>query len=138
MKPVKSLVVAVGLAAALASNPVASAQTPAAEKASGAFRIDQIHYKQGATLNSEYVVIKNITHRRHILTGFRVVDPNDGQRYQFPRTILRAGRSVVLHTGRGRNNPGDRFWGQDAPMWNNDGDTALLKNRAGVVVDRCT
>jgi hypothetical protein len=23
-------------------------------------------------------------------------------------------------------------------MWNNDGDTAWLKNRGGVVVDRCT
>jgi len=38
-----------------------------AAQASGPFRIAKIRYQQGATLNSEFVVIKNVTHRRHNL-----------------------------------------------------------------------
>ncbi|MBA2559893.1 MAG: lamin tail domain-containing protein [Propionibacteriales bacterium] len=135
----KTFAASLSLAAALAAMPLAPVDAGNARlAASGPFRIDKIHYRQGVTLNSEYIVIKNVTARRHRLTGFRVVDRQDGQRYRFPRTILGAGHSVVLHTGHGQNNPGDRYWNRDAPVWNNDGDTALLKNRSAVVVDRCS
>lgn len=40
--------------------------------------------------------------------------------------------------GTGETTLGTGNWGQDAPMWNNDGDTARLINRAGVVVDKCS
>jgi hypothetical protein len=133
----KTLAALVGVMAAMTGTPVASADAALAA-ARGPFRIAQIHYEQGATLNSEYIVVKNITNRRRDLSGFRIVDPQDGQRYRFRATTLRAGRSVVLHTGKGRDNPGDRFWDRSEPVWNNDGDTALLKNRAGVTVDRCS
>jgi hypothetical protein len=117
---------------------VASGAATAAPKASGPFRIARINYEQGATLHSEYVVVKNVTRHRHVLTGFQIVDPNDNQRYRFPKTVLRAGMSVTLHTGHGRNRPHHRYWGQDEPMWNNDGDQAQLRNRSGKVVDRCS
>lgn len=136
---ISALAASVGLAAALAGTSVASAGTESVERVpQGPFRIAEIHYEQGDKLNSEYIVIKNISNRRHRLSGFKVVDPEDGQRYRFRATTLRAGRSVVLHTGKGDNNPGDRFWRRDAPVWNNDGDRALLKNRNGVIVDRCS
>lgn len=101
-------VASLALVAAFVAAPVASAGADDATRARGAFRIDEIHYEQGATLNSEYIVIRNVTRRPHRLTGFMVVDRADGQRYRFPPMRLRAGRSVVLHTGHGRNNPGDR------------------------------
>jgi hypothetical protein len=109
-----------------------------AAKASGPFRIAKINYAQGATLNSEYLVVQNVSSHRHSLRGYRIVDPNDAQRYRFPRTVLGPGMSVTLHTGHGRNRPHHRYWGQDDPMWNNDGDTALLKKPSGKTVDRCS
>jgi hypothetical protein len=45
---------------------------------------------------------------------------------------------VVVHTEHGGNRPGHRYWNGDEPVWNDDGDTALLKNRSLSVVDRCT
>jgi hypothetical protein len=111
---------------------------PTSTKASGPFRIARIHYEQDATLNSEYLVVKNVSGHRHRLTGYAIVDPNDQQRYRFPRTVLKPGVSVTLHTGHGRNRPQHRYWGQDEPMWNNDGDTALLKKPGGKVADRCS
>ena len=53
------------------------------QAASGPFRIAKIKYAQGSTLNSEYVVVRNITKQRKNLKGFKIVDPNDGQRYLF-------------------------------------------------------
>jgi hypothetical protein len=107
-------------------------------KASGPFRIALINYAQGRTLNSEYLVVQNVTRHRHSLTGYSIVDPNDNQRYRFPKTVLRSGMSVTLHTGHGRNRPHHRYWGQDDPMWNNDGDQAQLRKPSGKVVDRCS
>jgi hypothetical protein len=107
-------------------------------KASGPFRIAKIHYAQGATLNSEYLVVRNVSSRKRALTGYVIVDPNDRQRYRFPKTVLKPGLSVTLHTGYGRNRPHHRYWGQDAPMWNNDGDTAFLRKPTGKIVDRCS
>src|SRR4051812_14777034 len=84
---------------------------PPASKASGPFRIALIRYAQGRTLNSEYLVVQNVSRHRHALTGYAIVDPNDNQRYRFPKTVLRAGMSVTLHTGHGRNRPHHRYWG---------------------------
>jgi hypothetical protein len=90
------------------------------------------------TLNSEYIVIKNTSAKKRTLTHFRVVDPNDGQRYTFPTTTLKSGHTVTLHTGHGNNRPGQRYWNRDAPVWNNDGDTAWLVNPQGKKIDTCT
>ena len=65
------------------------------------------------------------------------MDPNDGQRYRFPRTILRAGGAVIVHTGSGHNRARSSLLGA-GPVWNNDGDTALLKNPSRRTVDRCS
>jgi len=125
------------LASAAAGTPAQHASSTQL-RASGPFRIELIHYEQGATLDSEYLVVRNVTRHRQVLTGFQIVDPNDDQRYRFPRTVLRAGMRVTLHTGHGHNRPQHRYWGQDDPMWNNDGDQAQLRSRAGKVVDRCS
>jgi hypothetical protein len=100
-------------------------RTPSASsQRAGNFKIDKIHHRQSATLNSEYIVVKNTSAKKRKLTHFRIVDPNDGQRYTFPSTSLKPGHTVTLHTGHGRNRPGHRYWNQDAPVGNNDGDTA--------------
>ena len=53
-------------------------------------------------------------------------------------TAYKPGRTVVLHTGTGRDHAGHRYWRQDEPMWNNDGDTAVLAKPGGRTADRCS
>ena len=47
---------------------------------------------------------------------------------------LGAGKSVVIHTGRGTNTAAHRYWRSGWYIWNNDGDRAVLKNKAGTAV----
>jgi hypothetical protein len=132
---VKRAIAAFGVCALLTAGAYAADGQTA--KASGPFRIDKIRYQQAESLNSEYVVIKNVSQRKHNLKDYRIVDPLDGQEYTFARTIVKPGQTVTLHTGRGRDHAGHRYWRQDEPMWNNDGDTALLTRPGGATADRC-
>jgi hypothetical protein len=45
---------------------------------------------------------------------------------------------VKIHTGLGTNTQTNRYWGRSWYVWNNTGDRATLKNRAGTVIDRCS
>jgi hypothetical protein len=58
--------------------------------------------------------------------------------YKFGTFRLRAGYTVTVHTGHGTNTAINRYWGSSAYLWNNDKDTATLKNASGVVTDRCS
>jgi Lamin Tail Domain len=64
-----------------------------------------------AHINKEIVVIKNSTGKARILTG-RTLRDTAGHVYHFPQTRLRSGHSVTVHTGKGHNRPGQRYWGQ--------------------------
>jgi len=46
---------------------------------------------------------------------------------------------VKIHTGKGLDSyPHHYYWGLSDYVWDNDGDTATIKNRNGKVVDRCS
>ncbi|GAA2722016.1 hypothetical protein GCM10010315_46190 [Streptomyces luteosporeus] len=47
---------------------------------------------------------------------------------------LGAHRSVRVHTGTGRDTVSDVYWGSRAYVWNNDRDTATLRDGRGRVV----
>jgi hypothetical protein len=89
-----------------------------------------------AHINKEIVVIKNSTGKARILTGWTLRD-TAGHVYHFPQTRLRSGHSVTVHTGKGHNRPGQRYWGQGNYVWNNDGDRATLRNSSFSLIDRC-
>jgi hypothetical protein len=103
----------------------------------GNLKIDRIHYGQGARLNSEVIVIKNVSAQRRTLTHFRIVDANGGPSYTFPATSVKPGHSVTLHTFHGRDRQGHRYWRRDVPVWNDHGDTAWLVNPQGKRIDTC-
>lgn len=46
--------------------------------------------------------------------------------------------TVTVHTGSGSNTARHRYWRSDGYIWNNDGDRATMKNKAGTVIDRCS
>jgi hypothetical protein len=89
-----------------------------------------------ASLNAEWARIKNHGGRAKTLTGW-TVRSREGRVYTFPTFRLRAGKTVTLHSGHGRNTATDLFWGKNRYVWNNTRDTAVLKNKAKVIVETC-
>ena len=61
--------------------------------------------------------------------------------YRFPSFLLKAHKSVEIHTGTGRNNATNLYWGHKPPystgyVWDNSGkETATQKNAAGKTID---
>lgn len=62
------------------------------------------------SLNAEYVLIKNVSKSKRSLTGYTLRD-KQGHAYTFATFTLSAGKSVKVHTGRGKNGPTNRYWG---------------------------
>ena len=85
------------------------------------------------------------------MRGWKIVDRGRDHVFRFLPLLLEPGDTVRLHTGQGdggaptceegtecpENAHYDFYWKLDNYVWNNDGDRATLKNRAGEVVDRC-
>lgn len=125
----------------------------AAAPVSAAVRITRIHFDPPgndarASLNEEYVIIKNLGEKLKRITGWRVHDAGRDHTYVFGSTRLESKECVVLRTGPGPDGrslggiPGcvgqrDRHWDLDNYVWNNDGDKATLKNRDRDVIDTC-
>ena len=89
------------------------------------------------SLNAEWVRLTNRGSRAAALTGWTLRD-RANHVYRFGTFKLGAGQSVVIHTGRGTNTAANRYWRSDWYIWNNDGDRAVLKNRAGTTVSTRT
>ncbi|WP_374928127.1 lamin tail domain-containing protein [Kytococcus sedentarius] len=96
------------------------------------------------SLNAEYVVLKNTTSRTQTVTGWTLRDKT-GFTYRLPATTIPAKGSIRIFTGKGTNTnakgsttPGKRYWGKTSYVWNNTGDTATLRNKAGKSMDSCT
>jgi Lamin Tail Domain len=90
-----------------------------------------------ASLNAEWIRVKNFGSRTRTLTGWRIRDAA-GHVYVFPEFRLRPDRSVRIHTGNGADTGTELYMDRDWYVWNNTGDTATLKNRALDVIDRCS
>jgi P pilus assembly chaperone PapD len=103
--------------------------------ASAGVRITQIHYKS-STLNGEYVVIKNTGAKAVTMTHWTLRDTSSHV-FRFPTFKLQPGSVVRIHTGSGSNARHDLYWRSGAYIWNDDGDTAILKRRDGSKVDTC-
>jgi hypothetical protein len=90
---------------------------------------------EASNLNREYVVFRNNTNAPVRMKGWTAQDKGAIHTYRFPNFTLGAGRSVTLHSGRGSNSRTHLYWQRSyGAVWNNTGDTATLRNRAGKVL----
>jgi micrococcal nuclease len=101
--------------------------------------IVMVHYdalgNDESNLNDEYIIIKNNGYGGKSLSGWTLGDERN-YRYMFPSGFfLAAGGSVTIHTGSGINTQQDVYWGNDSPVWNNDHDTAYLRDTSGALID---
>jgi Lamin Tail Domain len=115
-----------------------------AATASAGIRINKIYFDSpgsdtgsNSSLNAEWIRLKNTGSKGRFLTGWTIRDTSSHV-YKFGSFKLGAGKSVTVHTGKGSNTATNRYWRSDAYIWNNDGDTAKLKNKAGNLIDSCS
>jgi competence protein ComEC len=87
-------------------------------------------------LNGEWVKIKNIGNIPIDMSGWKLSDEQNHV-YNFPNGFeLSSGTIVKIHTGTGTNTQTELYWGEKSPIWNNDGDTATLKDKKGGIIDQ--
>lgn len=93
-----------------------------------------------AKLNGEWVLLTNTTGKTVSLTHWTLRDKAN-HIYVFPAFALKAHKSVEIHTGTGKNNAANLYWGHKPPkstsyVWNNSGkETAKLESAAGKTID---
>lgn len=112
----------------------------AANAATGpAVRIVKIQYdspgadtRSAASLNAEWVALRNVTTRKVSLSGWTVRDAQ-AHVYAFGALTVAAGATVYVRTGKGKNTAASRYWGSGNYIWNNTGDTATLRDPQRVV-----
>jgi competence protein ComEC len=82
-------------------------------------------------LGDEYLVFENRGETALDLGGWTVADAA-GHTYAFPEGYtLDAGATVTLHTGSGADTESNLYWGAGSPVWNNGGDSILVRDADG-------
>jgi hypothetical protein len=139
------------MATALAAAAVVVAQP--AYAAGPAIQIVKIYYNSpgspdfgsNSSLNGDYVQIKNMTKKAVNLDGWTMRDKTSRSDhvYSFGTFTLRAGKTVTLRTGRGKDTSTTLYWGRSgggtfAYIWNQTKDTGYLRNASDKLVDSCS
>lgn len=85
-------------------------------------------------LNGEWIEVSNPGGGVD-MTGWTLQDEQE-HIYTFPSGFeIESGTSVKIHTGEGEDTSSDLYWNSGRGIWNNDGDTATLKDQDGEIVD---
>jgi hypothetical protein len=94
--------------------------------------------RSATSLNNEWVSLVNSGGAAVNLNHYTIRDKANHV-YTFGNvTIAGKGGRLWLHTGKGTNTTTNRYWGSGNYIWNNDGDTAYLRNASGKAVDNCS
>ncbi|MFK4040679.1 lamin tail domain-containing protein [Nonomuraea wenchangensis] len=141
------------LAALVAAATALTLAAPAQAAAAPTVKISRIWYDSpgspdfgaNSSLNGEYVQIKNTGRSAVNLSGWTVRDETAraDHVYTFGRFTLRAGKTVTLRTGKGRDTSTTLHWGRSgggtfAYIWNQTKDTGYLRNTRGQLVHKCS
>jgi hypothetical protein len=121
---------------------VLTIQLPA--QASARIQLGEIWYNSpgsdrgGATsLNHEWVQLHNTSGARITMTGWTLRDVAHHV-FTFGTFTIKPHAYVKIHTGPGRDTQTDLYWGSGWYIWNNTGDTAILRDNHGHQLDKCT
>lgn len=130
----------VGLVTAAGAAVVAQGSAGAA---AAPVRIVKVQYdspgadtRSTASINAEWVALRNVTGAKVNLSGWTLRDAQNHV-YTFGNLTVAARATVYVHTGKGTGTAAHRYWGSGNYVWNNTGDTAILRSRTGVV-QTCT
>lgn len=84
-------------------------------------------------LNQEWIEISNQGSESQSLEGWTLSD-SQKHTYVFKNFTLKSQASVKVHTGVGDDTATDLYWNRKLPVWNNDGDEAILMDASGNMV----
>ena len=87
-------------------------------------------------LNGEWVRLTNRGEGFVLMAGWTLSDTTGSYPYVFPAFVLMPGSSVTVYSGKGTMNNTALFMGLDEPIWGNTGDTAILKDGSGNIIDQ--
>ncbi|NTU78230.1 MAG: lamin tail domain-containing protein, partial [Chloroflexales bacterium] len=90
----------------------------------------------GRDVDGEYVRLRNDGPAPINLAGWTLSDSQAKHTFTFPRFTLGPRAEVRLWTRSGHNNGANLYWGNRTAIWNNEGDSATLKDATGAVVSR--
>ncbi|MFE9253742.1 lamin tail domain-containing protein [Streptomyces sp. NPDC006879] len=109
----------------------------------GGLHLGKIQYNSPGTdtrsntsLNGEWVELHNNGRTAVQLRGFKLKD-DAGHTYTFGSFKLAARKTVRVHTGRGKDGSGHRYWNRRSYVWNNTSDRARLLKPSGTRLDSC-
>jgi hypothetical protein len=89
-------------------------------------------------LNGEWVRVANGGESPVLIAGWTLTDRTGSASFTFPAVLLLPSTSVTVFTGRGAMNDTALYMGRSSPLWGNSGDTAVLRDGAGTIIDRKT
>jgi len=130
-----------GLVMALGLVMVAGSQAQAAVYR---MQINEIYYNSpgpdyggNSSLNHEWVQLRNRSGSWINLANWTLRD-KAGHVFKFGSYSIKPYGYVRIHTGKGTGTQTDRYWNRSWYIWNNTGDTAILENQNGTVIDQCS
>lgn len=94
-------------------------------------------YGGNSSLNHEWVQLHNRSGSSISLSSWTLRD-KAGHIFKFASYTIKPHGYVTIHTGKGTGTQTDRYWNHSWYIWNNTGDTAILENQHGAVIDRCS
>ncbi|MFJ1924253.1 lamin tail domain-containing protein [Streptomyces sp. NPDC088131] len=143
MRIATAVPLALASATALAGSLLVVAPASAAAH-QGGVHLGKIQYdspgkdtRSTASLNAEWVEIHNNTKAKFQLKGYKLKD-NTGYTYTFGSYNVSPGKTVKVHTGKGKTSPGHVYWNRGSYVWNNTGDKARLIKPNGKLLDSCS
>lgn len=89
-----------------------------------------------ASLNGEYIKIKNYCSTTKSVAGWKLHDYGKKHTYTFASGFsVKPGATVTVYSGRGTNSATKRYWGRSyGAIWNNDPpEKAYLRNGSGTL-----
>jgi hypothetical protein len=131
------LAVTVTATAGIGIAATAEAATPAVTFSRFSYNSPGADNRSNVSLNAEYFRLTNNTSATIQLKGWTVRDKANHV-YTFKATALAARASLYVHTGKGTDAATNKYWGSGNYIWNNDGDTAWLKNTKATTIDTCS
>ncbi len=112
--------------------------TPTSTDESGVHISRIVYNPPGDDLAGELVELVNDGQAAAQLEAWTLSDAaNTPNVYTFPAFELAPGAAVRVWVKPGVDAQADLFWGREQPVWNNDGDRAMVRDGAGVVVAEC-
>lgn len=104
----------------------------------GTILIESINFNPpGSDVQGEFAVIRNQTGAPISLTNWTLKDKAN-HKFKFPAFALQGAAAVKVWTKSGTDDANNLFWGRQAAVWNNNGDTGTLSDQTGAVISTFT